>query len=104
MNWTQDWTLSDGRVCYVNEAGAELLQRPDGEWTLRPAGVTDRLELGTRDLLEAQERVTWTTEQWKAWRAAEAAEDERMFHERIDRDEAEARASVGWPDGEDGEA
>jgi len=68
--WTLRLTLPDlARKLYVDSAGRGLVQRPSGEWTIRLPSVSDRLELGTRDLDEAKRRADWTSEQWEEHRA-----------------------------------
>lgn len=68
--WKHVDTVYGGRRVYENADGVELIQRPDGEWTQRPPGCPMRLELGTHLLDEAVRRVSWTSAEWAAWRAA----------------------------------
>lgn len=69
--WEKSGTLFDAREIWKDEKGRELIQRPDGEWTIRPVGFPARLGLCTISLTEAQMRSDWTSLQWEEYINAE---------------------------------
>lgn len=74
MTWTLKGILHDGRPVYEDDYRRELIRRPDGEWTIRAQSSPFRIELGTKNLGEAQRRAGWSHERWKEWRAARREE------------------------------